>query len=121
MTLTEEDRDWISALFSGSQERAEYWFRKIYKQNLAQQSEMKILRHIIRSGEQLEFPWFKLSGARLRQVEAVIAYLKEHSNREIYTLPRACRETFKFSPDGYPTHEALAAYCYRVKLQSFID
>ena len=86
----------------------------------ALREEIKILRQIVASGEQLEFPWFKLPLQRRRQVEAVIAYLKLHTDREIYTLSRACVDTFEEIPGGYPTVTALRSYCYGIKLDNWI-
>ena len=87
---------------------------------VALRDEIRILRQIVNSGSQLEFPWFRLPGPRRRQVEAVISYLREHRDRRIFTLPRACEESFVPVPGGYPNPRALAAYCYGVKLEDWI-
>lgn len=86
----------------------------------ALREEIKILRQIVASGEQLEFPWFKLPLVRRRQVEAVIAYLKRYTDRERYTLSRACDDTFEHQNGGYPTAAALKAYCYDIKLDKWL-
>ena len=87
----------------------------------ALREEVKILRRVVASGEQLEFPWFKLPDPRRKQVEAVIAYLQQHRDRETFPLTRACRDTFvEGVPGGYPTAAALATYCYSIKLDFWI-
>ena len=86
----------------------------------ALRDEIRILRQIVASGAQLEFPWFKLPGPRRKQVEAVVAYLQQHRDRELFTVKRAARDTFEEIPGGYPTAEALAAYCYSIKLDSWV-
>ena len=86
----------------------------------ALRDEVRILRQIVASGAQLEFPWFKLPTPRRRQVEAVIAYLREHPNRAVFTLPRACRDTFVETEGGYPGAGALASYCYGIKLENWL-
>lgn len=86
----------------------------------ALRDEIRILRKIVASGAQLEFPWFKLPTPRRKQVEAVVSYLQQHRNREIFTLRRATIDTFEYVTGGYPNPRALAAYCYEIKLEDWI-
>ena len=95
-------------------------FKRLLGEVGALKDEVKILRRIVNSGAQLEFPWFKLPLPRRRQVEAVVAYLQEHPNREVFTLLRACSDTFKEVEGGYPNPRSLAAYCYEIKLEKWI-
>lgn len=95
-------------------------FKRLLGEVGALKDEVKILRRIVNSGAQLEFPWFKLPLPRRRQVEAVVAYLQEHPNREVFTLLRACSDTFKEVEGGYPNARSLAAYCYDIKLEKWI-
>ena len=87
---------------------------------VALREEIKILRKIVASGEQLEFPWFKLALPRRKQVEAVVAYLQQHKDRELFSLSRACDDTFEEVPGGYPNAGALKSYCYGIKLDDWV-
>lgn len=95
-------------------------FKRMFREMGSLREEVKILRRIVASGAQLEFPWFKLPSVRRKQVEAVIAYLQEHHNREIFTVKRAASDTFQWEEGGYPNAGALACYCYSIKLESWL-
>ena len=112
--------DQILELLTEHNDLAVKAYKRMTNEVVALREEIKILRKIVNSGAQLEFPWFKLPAPRRRQVEAVIEYLKAHKNREIYTLSRACTDTFKEAEGGYPNMEALRAYCYDIKLDKWI-
>lgn len=117
----EPKEDQIRRLVEEHHDLAVREFRRMAAELAALHDEIKILRKVIASGEQMEFPWFKLPQARRRQVELVIAYLKDHANREVYTLSRACADTFVEVPGGYPSISALRAYCYGIKLDKWGD
>ena len=112
--------DQILELLTEHNDLAVKAFKRMTNEVVALREEIKILRRIVNSGAQLEFPWFKLSTPRRRQVEAVIDYLKKHRNREIFTLRRACRDSFLDIEGGYPNPLALATYCYSIKLDNWI-
>ena len=95
-------------------------FKRMTNEVVALREEIKILRRIVNSGAQLEFPWFKLTEPRRKQVEAVVAYLQLHRDREVYTLSRACADTFEPIPGGYPSASALRSYCYGIKLDHWV-
>ena len=110
----------IETLLAEHHDLAVREFKRVMSEVRALREEVKILRRIVASGEQLEFPWFKLPLPRRKQVEAVIAYLNQHKNREIYTLSRACVDTYEEIPGGYPNMESLRAYCYDIKLDKWL-
>ena len=110
----------IARLIREHNETAVGEFKRLLGEVGALREEVKILRRIVASGAQLEFPWFKLPTPRRKQVEAVVAYLQAHRNREIYTVRRAAFDTFVPVEGGYPTPVALASYCYDIKLDNWI-
>ena len=112
--------DEIKVLLTEHHDVAVKAFKRMTNEVAALREEIRILRRIVASGEQLEFPWFKLPLVRRRQVEAVIAYLKTHTDRTIYTLSRACADTFELQTGGYPTVTALRCYCYSIKLDQWL-
>ena len=112
--------DQILELLTEHNDLAVKAYKRMTNEVVALREEIKILRRIVNSGAQLEFPWFKLPAPRRRQVEAVIDYLKKHTNREIFTLSRACADVFEEIPGGYPTVTALRCYCYSIKLDSWL-
>ncbi len=67
-------------------------------------------------------PWLKLERARRYQVEDVYQFLVAHKHEDprINTIPRACRETYKYIRSGYPHIGALMNYCYSVQITDFI-
>jgi len=67
-------------------------------------------------------PWINFDRVRYVQIEAALEYLREHKGGDpkYFTIARACRETFKRCRTGYPSVEALVAYCYSVPLTDFV-
>ena len=112
--------DQILTLLTEHNDIAVKAFKRMTSEVAALREEIKILRQIVASGAQLEFPWFKLPAPRRKQVEAVIVYLQQHRNRAIFTVRRAARDTFLETEGGYPNALALAAYCYEIKLENWI-
>ena len=112
--------DQILTLLTEHNDLAVKAFKRMTGEVAALREEIKILRQIVNSGAQLEFPWFKLPEPRRKQVEAVVAYLQLHKDREVYTLSRACADTFEEVPGGYPSASALRSYCYGIKLDHWV-
>ena len=112
--------DQILELLTEHNDLAVKAFKRMTNEVVALREEIKILRRIVNSGAQLEFPWFKLTEPRRKQVEAVVAYLQKHTDREVFTLSRACADVFEEVPGGYPTVTALRSYCYGIKLDSWL-
>lgn len=112
--------DLVAKLIEEHNDLAVREFRRMANEVSSLREEIKILRKIVSSGAQLEFPWFKLPEPRRRQVEAVIAYLQQHRDREIFTIRRACRDTFVEREGGYPNAQALGQYCYDIKLDNWL-
>ena len=79
--------------------------------------EIRELRRIINEGEQMAFPWFDLPRPRMKAVEAVHGYMREHPDANILS---ACRATFRLADGGYPNLKALAAYCYQINLEMYV-
>ena len=95
---------------------------RISKNQLALLKEFKILRKVIAQGEERDYPWHhRIGEARRRQVEAVAEYLRNHANRQLYTVRRAAHEVFKKRYGGYPSPDALASYCYDIKIDDWIN
>lgn len=78
--------------------------------------EVKVLRKVIAEGCEATSPWCRLSEPRMRQVEAVLACLREHRT---YTVRQAARKVFRKTHGGYPTYNALSTYCYSIRLGMF--
>ena len=90
--------------------------RQMKKEHAEIRKELGVLRRIIADGEEVEYPWFDYKQPKMRQIQAVFEYLKEHPNRDLYTVPRAVREKFARIPGGYKTTGALQAACYRCRV-----
>ena len=78
--------------------------------------EIRILHQIVAKTEQTEFPWFSLPSAKMRQVERVIDYLREHPTAK---LTLACQRVFTPAEGNYATAESLQSYCYRHRIWVF--
>lgn len=99
---------------------AAVWFKRLHAEVVALRKEVRILRKVVAEGEQLEFPWFRLTTPRRRQVERVVEYLRDHKGNDAYTPRRAAFETFVPEPGAFPTPESLSRYCYEAKVASFV-
>ena len=60
--------------------------------------------------------WFSLPSAKMRQVERVIDYLREHPTAK---LTLACQRVFTPAEGNYATAESLQSYCYRHRIWVF--
>ena len=83
----------------------------------AGRKEMKVLRKVIAEGGEPTFPWYRLKEPRMRQVEAVLACLREHTT---FTVKQAAKKTFAKTYGGYPGYRALSAYCYSIRLGMYV-
>ena len=68
-------------------------------------------------GEARVYPWHRLNTARQRQVLAVREYMAEHPDRTPWF---AARSAYRRVANGYPTWQALAAYCYHIKIGHYV-
>jgi hypothetical protein len=68
-------------------------------------------------GEDRVYPWHRLNTARQRQVLAVREYMAEHPDRTPWF---AARSAYRRVANGYPTWQALAAYCYHIKIEHYV-
>ena len=68
-------------------------------------------------GEDRAYPWHRLNTARQRQVLAVREYMAEHPDRTPWF---AARSAYRRVANGYPTWQALAAYCYHIKIEHYV-
>jgi len=75
-----------------------------------------VLTRIITEGSRREYPWYRLKPARMKAVEAVLNCIREHKSLNIR---QAAHHVFVAVPEGYPTWEALATYCYDINLPSY--
>ena len=68
-----------------------------------------------------KLPWADFEKPRRDQIEAVLAYLREHKKDDptYYTVNRACYETYRPRRKGYPSAAALSAYCYALPITHF--
>ena len=75
------------------------------------------LRIAYMHGEDRVYPWHRLNTARQRQVLAVRDYLAERPDRTPWF---AAKSVYRSVANGYPTWQALAAYCYHIKIGHYV-
>lgn len=68
-------------------------------------------------GEDRAYPWHRLNCARQRQVLAVREYLEQHRTR---TVRFAAKCVYAPVGGGYPSWQALAAYCYHIRIEHYV-
>ena len=68
-------------------------------------------------GEDRVYPWHRLNTARQRQVLAVRDYLAERPDKTPWF---AAKSVYRSVANGYPTWQALAAYCYHIKIEHYV-
>ena len=78
---------------------------------------LRIMQEVIVHGATNEMPWHKLKPQRMKQVMAVLDFLREHPN---CSIRHAARRTFARTEGGYQDAENLASYCYDHKLKMYI-
>lgn len=78
---------------------------------------LRILQEVIVHGAKNELPWHRLKPARMRQVSAVLDFLRGHPS---CTIRHAAARAFVRSEGGYPDAENLASYCYEHKLKMYV-
>lgn len=78
---------------------------------------LRIMQEVIVHGATNEMPWHKLKPPRMKQVMAVLDFLREHPS---CSIRHAARRTFAKVEGGYQDAENLASYCYDHKLKMYI-
>ena len=68
-------------------------------------------------GEDRAYPWHRLNTTRQRQVLAVREYLAQHRTR---TVRFAAKCVYAPVGGGYPSWQALAAYCYHIRIEHYV-
>lgn len=111
------EEEYIERLIVENRELAVREFAGLSRRLAALRREIRELRRIINEGEQMTFPWFDLPRPRMKAVEAVHGYMREHPDVNILS---ACRATFRPADGGYPNLKALAAYCYQINLEMYV-
>ncbi len=75
------------------------------------------LRSVIADGEEKTFPWHALAYQKMKQVEAVLEYLREHRTA---TVSVAVQKTFRKVSGGYEKWTGLKSYCYRIDIGLYV-
>lgn len=73
----------------------------------------EIIRRVMVYGEAGDKPWFSLDYGKMRQVQKVYDYFKEHPTADI---PTACRAVYAPNAGGYKKLTGLVSYCYRIRV-----
>ena len=116
MSETEEKLDTILKLLIEHHELGMKELRRLMRKNVSMEREIRILHQIVAKTEQTEFPWFSLPSAKMRQVERVIDYLREHPTAK---LTLACQRVFTPCEGNYPNVASLQTYCYKHRIWVF--
>ena len=116
MSEIESKLDKILQLLTEQHEIGMTELRRILRKAEAQSKELQILHRIVAKSEEACFPWFDLPGPRMRQVEKVIAYLREHPTAK---LTLACQRVFTPCEGNYPNVTSLQTYCYKHRIWVF--
>lgn len=78
---------------------------------------LRILQEVVVNGTGEALPWHKLKPARMRQVQAVVEFLREYPR---YSIRYAAKRTFTKAEGGYKDAENLASYCYEHKVKMYV-
>ena len=78
---------------------------------------LRILQEVVVHGTGETLPWHKLKPARMRQVQAVVEFLREYPR---CSIRHAAKRTFVRTEGGYKDAENLASYCYDHKVKMYI-
>ena len=91
---------------------------KAIEQNTERNGKMlRILQEVVVHGTGETLPWHKLKPARMRQVQAVVEFLREH---KCCSIRHAAKRTFTKAEGGYKDAENLASYCYDHKVKMYV-
>ena len=78
---------------------------------------LRILQEVVVNGTGETLPWHRLKPARMRQVQAVVEFLREH---RCCSIRHAAKRTFTKAEGGYQDAENLASYCYDHKVKMYV-
>lgn len=78
---------------------------------------LRILQEVVVNGTGEALPWHKLKPARMRQVQAVVEFLREYPR---CSIRHAAKRTFTKAEGGYKDAENLASYCYDHKVKMYV-
>ena len=78
---------------------------------------LRILQEVVVNGTGEALPWHKLKPARMRQVQTVVEFLRQH---KCCSIRHAAKRTFTKAEGGYKDAENLASYCYDHKVKMYV-
>ena len=78
---------------------------------------LRIIQEVMANGTGANLPWHRLKPARMRQVQAVLEFMREHPS---CTVLHAAKRTFVRTEGGYPDAANLASYCYDHKVGMYV-
>ena len=78
---------------------------------------LRILQEVVVHGTGETLPWHKLKPARMRQVQAVVEFMREYPR---CSIRHAAKRTFTKAEGGYKDAENLASYCYDHKVKMYV-